>query len=57
MAATLAFDVAVVITPTFAFRQSTIWPNVNKLAQEVDAIDAAAAAMLAELQALKSTSP
>lgn len=56
MAATLNFDVAVVITPEFTFHASTIFPAVNKLAAEVEAIDAAAFAAIAALEALKGKS-
>ena len=56
MAATLHFDVAVVITPSFTFAHSTIWPAVNKLASEIEAIDAAADAAIASLESLKGKS-
>lgn len=52
----LSFDVTIQVGVSLTFRASTIWPAVNKLAAEVDAIDTAADSMLAELAALKAKS-
>lgn len=51
----LRLDLDVRLSVGFKFHQSTIWPSVNTLAQEVDEIDAAADAAIALLMKKAAT--
>ena len=53
----MSFDLQVGVSTAFVFHASTIWPAVNKLAEQVDAIDAAADSLIATLQAERATHP